>query len=95
MRPLALKLCCTTLLLLLVTAAFNVGNSKAVPQITYGYTCVSYVPASWGQYKGGNQQSGLAFEDNTGTLRFVTNLPCDSTPQPALEIRRTAPASNN
>lgn len=91
MKPMALRLFFTTLLMLLVTAALNVGSSKAVPQITYGYTCVSYIPASWGEYKGGNQQSGLAFEDNTGTLRFVTNLPCDSTPQPALEIRRTAP----
>ena len=91
MKRMAAKLFCTTLLILLVTAALNVGSSKAVPQITYGYTCLSYIPAAWGEYKGGNQQSGLAFEDNTGTLRFVTNLPCDSTPQPALEIRRTAP----
>jgi hypothetical protein len=55
---------------------------------------VSYVPAAWGEFKGGNQQSGLAFQDRNGTLRFVTNLPCDATPQPALEIRRTAPNTN-
>jgi hypothetical protein len=47
-----------------------------------------------GRIQGGNQQSGLAFQDHAGTLRFVTNLPCDSTPQPALEIRRTAPTTN-
>lgn len=87
----ALRLSFTTLLILLLTSALNVGTTNALPQVTYGYTCVSYIPAAWGEYKGGNQQSGLAFEDNTGTLRFVTNLPCDSTPQPALEIRRTAP----
>jgi hypothetical protein len=55
---------------------------------------VSYVPATWGEFKGGNQQSGLAFQDRDGTLRFVTNLPCDVTLQPALEIRRTAPNTN-
>lgn len=76
-----------------------VGTSLDAPsrvnsQTTYGYTCVSYIPAEWGEFKGGNQQSGLAFQDRTGTLRFVTNLPCDSTPQPALEIRRTPPKQN-
>jgi len=90
-KRIALRLFFTTLLILLLTTALDVGSTDAVPQVTYGYTCVSYIPASWGQYKGGNQQSGLAFEDDTGTLRFVTNLPCDSTPQPALEIRRSAP----
>ncbi len=52
--------------------------------------CVSYVPRSWGEYKGGSKQAGLAFQDSAGTLRFVTNLPCESTPFVALEIRRTA-----
>jgi len=51
--------------------------------------CVSNVPKSWGQYRGGSAQSGLSFEDANGTLRFVTNLPCGSTPAVALEIRRT------
>src|SRR5215813_8483195 len=45
--------------------------SRANSQTTYGYTCVSYVPAEWGEFKGGNQQSGLAFQDRAGTLRFV------------------------
>jgi hypothetical protein len=40
-------------------------------------------------------QSGLAFEDSAGTLRFLTNIPCDGTPAVALEIRRTAPNSSN
>jgi len=68
--------------------------TKANSQTTYGYTCVSYVPLEWGEFKGGNQQSGLAFQDRAGTLRFVTNLPCDATAQPALEIRRTAAKQN-
>jgi hypothetical protein len=57
--------------------------------------CVSNVPKSWGAYKGGSAQSGLAFEDSAGTLRFLTNIPCDGTPLVALEIRRTGPSSSN
>jgi hypothetical protein len=52
--------------------------------------CVSSVPRSWGQFKGGSAQSGLAFEDSAGTLRFLTNIPCGATPLVSLEIRRTA-----
>jgi hypothetical protein len=60
-----------------------------------GYNCVSTVPKNWGVYRGGSQQSGLSFEGADGTLRFVTNLPCDgSTPLVALEIRRSAPPAN-
>lgn len=51
--------------------------------------CVSTVPRSWGQYRGGSNQAGLAFEASDGTLRFVTNLPCGATPAIALEVRRT------
>jgi hypothetical protein len=81
-------------LILVISASLDAPSTRANPQTTYGYTCVSYIPAEWGEFKGGNQQSGLAFQDRTGTLRFVTNLPCDSTPQPALEIRRTGPKQN-
>jgi len=86
-----LRFSAVALLVLLISASLEV---KANPQTTYGCTCVSYIPAEWGEFKGGNQQSGLAFQDRTGTLRFVTNLPCDATPQPALEIRRNAPKAN-
>ena len=56
---------------------------------------VSNVPRSWGQYRGGSNQAGLAFEASDGTLRFVTNLPCGATPVIALEVRRTpAPGGN-
>ena len=94
MKLIALKFLVVAIFVLLVSAALDVPPTKAGPQTVYGYTCVSYIPAEWGDFKGGNQQSGLAFQDHTGTLRFVTNLPCDSTPQPALEVRRTAPKTN-
>jgi hypothetical protein len=57
--------------------------------------CVSTVPRSWGQYRGGSSQVGLAFEASDGTLRFVTNLPCGATPVIALEVRRTPAAGGN
>jgi hypothetical protein len=70
------------------------AHAAAAPQIDSA--CVSYVPREWGQYKGGSAQSGLAFEDTGGTLRFITNLPCGATPIVALEVRRpSAKASNN
>jgi hypothetical protein len=89
-KRISLKFLALAIFLLLVAGAIDRGRTKASSQTVYGYTCVSYIPAEWGEFKGGNQQSGLAFQDRTGTLRFVTNLPCDSTPQPALEIRRIA-----
>ena len=67
---------------------------KSAPQV-WSSGCVASVPKSWGAYKGGSAQSGLAFEDTAGTLRFLTNIPCDGTPAVALEIRRAAPNSSN
>jgi hypothetical protein len=52
--------------------------------------CISIVPKAWGEYRGGSAQSGLSFEDSSGTLRFVTNLPCGAVPIVVLEIRRSA-----
>ncbi len=57
--------------------------------------CVSTIPRSWGQYRGGSSQAGLAFEASDGTLRFVTNLPCGSTPIIALEVLRTPAAGGS
>ncbi len=53
--------------------------------------CVAQVPRAWGTYRGASAQSGLAFEDSTGTIRFLTNVPCNGVPTVSLEIRRTAP----
>jgi hypothetical protein len=93
-KRIVVKFLLLALFVLLVSAALDVRSTNANSQTVYSYTCVSYIPAEWGEFKGGNQQSGLAFQDRTGTLRFVTNLPCDSTPQPALEIRRTPPKTD-
>ena len=63
--------------------AIHVG---AAPQSSQ---CVATVPKVWGEYRGGSAQSGLAFEDSNGTLRFITNLPCGAVPTVALEIHRS------
>ena len=67
---------------------------KVEPQ-NWSPGCIANVPRSWGVFRGGSAQSGLAFEDSTGTLRFVTNIPCDGTPTVALEIHRTADKNPN
>jgi len=65
-------------------------ETKAVPRLGFGQpACVAYLPREWGEYKGGSQQSGLAFRDSVGTLQFFTNIPCGNPPQVTLEIRRS------
>ena len=76
---------------LLALIACRLYTTKAAPQPAQFWTpgCVATIPKAWGQFKGGDAQSGLAFEDNTGTLRFFTNIPCGGTPLVALEVRRS------
>jgi hypothetical protein len=90
----AVRFFAVALLLFLTSTALDLGSVKAFSQQVFGYTCVSYIPAEWGEFKGGNQQSGLTFQDRNGTLRFVTTLPCDATAVAALEIRRTTTKPN-
>jgi hypothetical protein len=70
--------------------AQDVPDERATQRV-----CVSQIPLAWGEYRGGSQQSGLAFQDNSGKLRFVTNIPCDGVPQVALELRRTKQPRNS
>ena len=84
----------------LVFAALWVTRVRAKPhtavEAQLNGPCVSFVPREWGLYRGGSAQTGLAFEDTTGTLRFVTNLPCGATPVVVLEVRRpTAKSAGN
>jgi hypothetical protein len=39
--------------------------------------CMTNVPKDWGDFMGGSTY-GLAFEDKTGTLRFILHPPCGS-----------------
>ena len=72
----------------------SIGRAASAAQLKSDAQCVSVVPRSWGEYRGGSNQAGLAFEASDGTLRFVTNLPCGSVPVSALEVRRTTGAGN-
>jgi len=71
---------------------FLVRKAAAKPQIVYGQpACTTYVPPSWGEYKGSSEHYGIVFQDSSGTLRFVTNVPCQTVPQIALQVVRTSP----
>jgi hypothetical protein len=76
---------------LLALIALKLYTSKDAPKRAQFWTpgYVATIPKSWRQFRGGDAQSGLAFEDNTGTLRFLTNIPCAGTPLVALEVRRS------
>jgi hypothetical protein len=55
-------------------------------------TCVATVPAGWGEFKGASE-FGLAFQDSSGTLRFVRNTICQVSgtqvvPVVSLEVHR-------
>jgi hypothetical protein len=52
--------------------------------------CIASVPKAWGTFRGASTQSGLAFEDASGTIRYLTNITCDGIPSVSLEIHRTA-----
>lgn len=71
------------------------ARAASAAQFNSDAQCVSTVPRSWGVYRGGSNQAGLAFEASDGTLRFVTNLPCGAVPVIALEVRRTPSGGGN
>jgi hypothetical protein len=49
-------------------------ETKAAPQLGFGQPAsVTYIRRERGEYKGESQQSGWAFQDNAGRLRFSTN----------------------
>ncbi len=44
--------------------------------------CVTAVPKSWGDFKGGSSY-GLAFQDSSGVVRFILHPSCGSINSPA------------
>jgi hypothetical protein len=94
MSKMCARLLVATVLLFTAFNWFYARRAKAAPkpQIVYGQAnCKSYVPPEWGEYKGSSDNYGVAFQDSSGTLRFITNVACEATPQVALEIRRGSP----
>jgi len=78
------------LLVALLSLKIYSAAAKKSPSQVWSPGCVAAVPKSWGQFRGGSSQTGLAFEDGAGTLRFLTDIPCNGTPVVRLEIRRVA-----
>jgi hypothetical protein len=80
-------------LVLVAANWFYARRSKAAAphQMFTQPACKTYVPQEWGDFKGSSEHYGLVFQGNDGTLRFVTNVPCEGTPQIALEVRRGTP----
>ncbi|MFY9801959.1 MAG: hypothetical protein WA211_15420 [Candidatus Acidiferrales bacterium] len=76
-------------------SADGTARARSATRLNSEAQCVSAVPRSWGEYRGGSNQAGLAFEASDGTLRFVTSLPCGAVPVIALEVRRTPNGSGN
>jgi hypothetical protein len=79
-----------TLLVALLSFKVYAASPKPQPQPqVWTPGCIASVPKSWGTFRGASAQSGLAFEDSSGTIRFLTNIPCDGIPSVSLEIHRT------
>lgn len=57
--------------------------------------CQVSIPAEWGELKGVSEKIGMVFEDRTGTIRIIANMPCDTPgailnrPYVQVEIRRS------
>lgn len=80
-------------MLSIVTAllSFKVYAATPEPPKPQDWTpgCVAGIPKAWGTFRGASTQSGLAFEDANGTIRFLTNIPCSGTPVASLTVLRT------
>ena len=73
----------------LVTTVWLRPATSPQQQNTFG-RCIATIPSDWGTYKGYAQGFGLVFEDSSGTLRFIKQLPCglEGTPAVLVEIHR-------
>jgi hypothetical protein len=73
-------------------AVVTIGPEPTVvaqAQINTG-RCIFNVPQEWGTFKGMSERWGLLFEDSSGNIRSITQMPCglEGTPNVALEIHR-------
>ena len=85
----------TALTIATALLSFKVYGATPTPPKPQEWTpgCVAGVPKAWGTFRGASAQSGLAFEDANGTIRFLTNVPCNGTPIPSLTVLRTVEKS--
>jgi len=77
----------------LVVTAISVHDMRATAQERVPSACVVTVPSNWGAFKG-ISTSGVAFEDESGTIRILDQMPCGmdrgvvGQPNVLVEIRR-------
>ena len=85
-------------ILLVIAVIFVIGvvcarRVKAAPQENVPFPCVVNVPSQWGKFMG-TSQYGLAFEDQSGTIRLIDQMPCSidsrttTLPNVIVEVRR-------
>ncbi|MGB7436724.1 MAG: hypothetical protein WBR26_26745 [Candidatus Acidiferrum sp.] len=95
MHKVTFRLLIAAVMLLSASNWFYARKAKAASksaQVIFGQpACRSFVPSEWGEYKGSSSGFGVAFQDSSGTLRFVTNVTCESVPTIALQIQRGTP----
>lgn len=93
MSKITQRLLIAVIVSLLASNWFLARKATAKSQIVgYGQpACTTYVPTSWGEYTGSSEHYGIVFKDNAGTLRCLTNIPCETTPQIALQVKRSNP----
>jgi len=66
----------------LVGRLYNPAVKVHAQENSDGYSnCIVSVPKAWGEFKGGSE-FGLAFEDQTGPLRFMLHPPCGNLNRP-------------
>jgi hypothetical protein len=82
------------LLTLALALLLLAGLSQPITTVAHAQTatarCNVKIPTEWGTFKGASDQFGLVFEDSSGTIRAVTQMPCglDNAPNLALEVKR-------
>ena len=79
------------LIVLFALAGFHLGSgmNQTVSAQSQTARCTATVPRAWGDFRGATEQ-GFIFEDESGTVRIIRQLPCPGldTPQIAIELRR-------
>jgi hypothetical protein len=88
-KLIALKSLVVAIFLLLVSDALDVPPTKAGPQTVYGYTCVSYIPAEWGEFKAAISNPAWPFR--TTLARFASSPTCRATPRRSPRSKFVAP----
>jgi hypothetical protein len=79
---------------LILVSAIGGYQFKVHAQQQFPKPCTVVIPSDWGKYKGVSVGSGMVFEDKNGTLRIISQIPCNidgsvvTAPQVMVEVHR-------